>query len=109
MLAWIHPTDFTLDLAASETACVPSATFLPEECRGSGGVSAQVGVTVLRIHAPVGGFDLREPILDEVWGVLSDAAARTLPLRSAAAAGRPRRPVVPGSGFPIIPYPTSFR
>lgn len=66
-------TDFALDLSAAEPACVPSATFFPED-----GVLDQVrsalerGARVFKIHAQVGGFDLREPILDEVWGLLAD-------------------------------------
>jgi len=67
-------TDFALDLAAAEPDCVPSATFYPEE-----GVVGQVeralsrGARVFKIHAQVGGFDLREPILDQAWGLLADA------------------------------------
>ncbi len=67
-------TDFALDLAAAEPDCVPSATFYPEE-----GVVGQVeralsrGARVFKIHAQVGGFDLREPILDPAWGLLADA------------------------------------
>jgi hypothetical protein len=67
-------TDFALGLAASEPDCVPSATFFPED-----GVLAQVhsalerGARVFKIHAQVGGFDLREPVLDPVWGVLAEA------------------------------------
>ena len=67
-------TDFALDLAAAEPDCVPSATFYPEE-----GVPGQVeralarGARVFKIHAQVGGFDLREPILDPAWGLLADA------------------------------------
>jgi len=66
-------TDFALELSAAEPACVPSATFFPED-----GVLDQVrsalerGARVFKIHAQVGGFDLREPILDEVWGLLAD-------------------------------------
>ena len=66
-------TDFALDLAATEPDCVPSATFYPEE-----GVLDQVrsaldrGARVFKIHAQVGGFDLREPILDPVWGLLAE-------------------------------------
>jgi predicted TIM-barrel fold metal-dependent hydrolase len=67
-------TDFALDLSTTEPDCVPSATFFPEE-----GVLAQVrsalerGARVFKIHAQVGGFDLREPLLDDVWGLLADA------------------------------------
>ena len=68
-------TDYALDLSAAEPCCVPSATFFPEE-----GVLDQVrsalarGARVFKIHAQVGGFDLREQVLDEVWGLLADAA-----------------------------------
>jgi hypothetical protein len=68
-------TSFALGLSATEPDCVPSATFFPEE-----GVLGQVlsalerGARVFKIHAQVGGFDLRAPLLDDVWGVLSDAA-----------------------------------
>ena len=68
-------TDFALNLSAAEPDCVPSATFFPED-----GVLDQVrsalarGARVFKIHAQVGGFDLREPALDEVWGLLADAA-----------------------------------
>ena len=68
-------TDFALGLSAAEPDCVPSATFFPEE-----GVLEHVqsaltrGARVFKIHAQVGGFDLREQALDEVWGLLSDAA-----------------------------------
>jgi hypothetical protein len=68
-------TDFALDLASAEPDCVPSATFYPED-----GVLGQVesalhrGARVFKIHAQVGGFDLREPVLDPVWGLLADAA-----------------------------------
>ncbi|HEX9225092.1 MAG TPA: amidohydrolase family protein [Arthrobacter sp.] len=67
-------TDFALELAATHPDCVPSATFFPEE-----GVLEQVqsalerGARVFQIHAQAGGFDLREPILDPVWGVLAEA------------------------------------
>jgi hypothetical protein len=67
-------TDFALDLSATHPDCIPSATFFPED-----GVLAQVGsalergARVFKVHAQVGGFDLRLRILDEVWGLLADA------------------------------------
>jgi uncharacterized protein len=67
--------EFSLNLAATEPDCVPSATFFPED-----GVVAQVesaldrGARVFKIHAQVGGFDLREPALNKAWGLLADAA-----------------------------------
>ena len=67
-------TDFALDLSAAEPDCVASATFFPED-----GVLEQVrsalerGARVFKVHAQVGGFDIREHALDEVWGLLADA------------------------------------
>jgi hypothetical protein len=67
-------TDWSLDLARTTPGCVPSATFFPEA-----GVHACVrsaldrGAKVFKVHAQVGGFDLREPVLDDVWGLLADA------------------------------------
>jgi hypothetical protein len=69
-------TDFALDLAAREPDCAPSATFFPEP-----GALDQVrsaldrGARVFKIHAQVGGFDVREEILDDVWGLLAEAGA----------------------------------
>jgi hypothetical protein len=68
-------TDFALDLATTEPDCVPSATFFPEDgVLGQVGSALARGARVFKIHAQVGGFDLREPVLDEVWGLLADTA-----------------------------------
>ena len=54
--------------------CLRSATFFPEP-----GVEEYVarrlalGVELFKVHVQVGGFDLREPALDPVWGMLADA------------------------------------
>ncbi len=54
--------------------CLRSATFFPEE-----GVEKYVarrlelGVEVVKVHVQVGAFDLREPVLDPVWGLLAEA------------------------------------
>jgi predicted TIM-barrel fold metal-dependent hydrolase len=53
---------------------VPSATFYPEP-----GVTAYVsrslerGARVFKAHLQVGGYDPRDPLLDDVWGALADA------------------------------------
>ncbi|GAB3519656.1 amidohydrolase family protein [Arthrobacter monumenti] len=68
-------TDFALDLAAENPDCVPSATFYPEDDVFDQVRSAlERGARVFKIHAQVGGFDIREPILDKVWGLLAEAA-----------------------------------
>ncbi|MGN6686544.1 MAG: amidohydrolase family protein [Actinomycetales bacterium] len=69
-------SDWTMDLARTTPACVPSATFYPEE-----GALTSVrrlldrGARVFKVHVQVGRFDPRDPLLDDVWGVLSEAGA----------------------------------
>ncbi len=67
-------TDWSLALAETAPGCVPSATFFPED-DVSTYVRAAIdrGARVFKVHAQVGGFDLREPVLDDVWGLLADA------------------------------------
>ncbi len=54
---------------------VHSATFYPEP-----GAPAYVaaalsdGAAVFKLHVEVGDFDVNDPLLDDVWGLLSDAA-----------------------------------
>ncbi|WP_253908567.1 amidohydrolase family protein [Arthrobacter sp. H41] len=67
-------TDFALALAAAEPACVPSATFFPEDgVLDSVRSALERDAREFKVHAQVGGFDLREPILDAAWGLLTDA------------------------------------
>ena len=50
------------------------ATFFPEP-----GAAAYVAAAagrrreVWKVHVQVGGFDVRDPLLDEAWGLLADA------------------------------------
>jgi hypothetical protein len=66
--------DWAADFAARVPECLSSATFYPEP-----GVAEYVerrlaaGVQVFKLHVQVGAFDLRDPLLDPVWGLLSDA------------------------------------
>jgi hypothetical protein len=72
MAAWLN--DFALAHAASVAEVVPSATFFPEP-----GVLAYVqdaiarGARIFKSHLEVGRYDPRDPLLDEVWGLLADA------------------------------------
>jgi predicted TIM-barrel fold metal-dependent hydrolase len=65
--------DWALAFAATDEACLPSATFYPEP-----GVLAYVekaltaGVRVFKVHVQVGAFDPRDELLDEVWGLLAE-------------------------------------
>ena len=66
--------DWAADFADRTPECLRSATFFPEP-----GVEQYVaqrldsGVEVFKVHVQVGAFDLREPLLDPVWGLLADA------------------------------------
>ena len=51
-----------------------SAAFFPEpEAPAYVGELVAAGVEVFKVHLQVGEFHLDDPLLDEVWGVLSDA------------------------------------
>jgi len=62
------------DLSDAVPECLRSATFYPED-----GVSTYVadlvarGTEVFKVHVQVGNFDLLDPRLDDVWGMLADA------------------------------------
>ncbi|MFZ5870629.1 MAG: amidohydrolase family protein [Actinomycetota bacterium] len=67
-------TEWALEFADRTPECAPSATFFPEP-----GVLDYVrsaldrGAAVFKVHVQVGGFDLRDEVLDAVWGVLAEA------------------------------------
>ena len=54
--------------------CLRSATFYPEP-DAAAYVSRRIdaGAEIFKVHVQVGGFDIRDELLDEVWGVLEDA------------------------------------
>ena len=66
--------DWAAEFADRVPECLRSATFFPEP-----GVEEYVarrlsdGVQLFKVHVQVGAFDLREPALDPVWGLLADA------------------------------------
>lgn len=66
--------EWSREFAASVPEVISSATFYPEPDAGAY-VAAEVaaGVEILKIHLQVGEFHLDDPLLDPVWGVLSDA------------------------------------
>jgi predicted TIM-barrel fold metal-dependent hydrolase len=66
--------DWTLDFAAANPACVPSATFFPEPTVLSYVDKALArGARIFKLHVQVGNFDPRHPLLDPVWGRLAEA------------------------------------
>lgn len=67
--------DWSLELADAVPEVVPTLTFFPEP-----GAARYVsdalrrGAGAAKVHLQVGAFDPRDPLLDDVWGVLADAA-----------------------------------
>ena len=77
MAQWL--STWSLDFAQQVPECVPTATFYPEA-----GVADYVarslgaGARIYKVHLQVSDFDPRDPILDAVWGALSDAGVPAL-------------------------------
>lgn len=72
MAAWLN--DWVRDFAAEVPEAVPTATFFPEP--GVAGYLRQAldqGVRCVKSHVQVGGYDPRDPLLDDVWGMLAEA------------------------------------
>jgi predicted TIM-barrel fold metal-dependent hydrolase len=70
MARWL--TEWSLDWAQRHPDALRTATVFPEpEVLEWLDPAA---IDVVKIHLQVGAFDPRDPLLDEVWGVLADAA-----------------------------------
>ncbi len=62
------------DLAAATPEVLRSATFYPEpEAAAYVAERVEAGVEVFKVHVQVGEFDVRDPLLDPVWGLLAEA------------------------------------
>ncbi len=72
MAEWLN--DWAADFADRVPECLRSATFFPEP-GVEDHVAARIdaGVEVFKVHVQVGAFDLRDPLLDPVWGLLAEA------------------------------------
>jgi predicted TIM-barrel fold metal-dependent hydrolase len=67
--------DWARDFAAAHADVVATGTFFPEP--GAVGYverALREGARMFKAHVQVGGYDPRDPLLDAVWGALSDAA-----------------------------------
>ena len=66
--------DWAFGFADRTPECLRSATFYPEP-DAAAYVSRRIdaGAEIFKVHVQVGGFDIRDELLDEVWGVLEDA------------------------------------
>lgn len=77
--------DWSRTFATQAPEIVRSATFYPE-AEAAAYVADEIadGVEIFKIHLQVGEFHLDNPLLDNVWGMLSDAA---LPVVAHAGSG----------------------
>ncbi|MFZ5870232.1 MAG: amidohydrolase family protein [Actinomycetota bacterium] len=67
-------TDWALGFAERTPGCAPSATFFPEPgVKRYVAAALERGAAVFKVHVQVGGFDLRDEQLDDVWGLLAEA------------------------------------
>ena len=72
MAAWLNA--WAAQFAAAEPDVVHTATFFPEPDAAAYVRSAlDAGAAVFKAHLQVGAYDPRDPLLDEVWGMLADA------------------------------------
>lgn len=72
MAEWLNR--WVLDFAAREPDALPTATMFPEPGAASYVDDAlRAGVRCFKVHVQVGGFDPRDPLLDEAWGLISSA------------------------------------
>ncbi len=72
MAAWLN--EWVRDFAAATPEAVPTATFFPEP--GAAEYVADAldrGARCVKSHVQVGAYDPRDPLLDDVWGVLAEA------------------------------------
>lgn len=73
MADWLN--DWAADYAARTPEALVCGTFYPED-----GVAAYVArrladVQVWKVHVQVGEIDVRDPLLDEAWGLLAEAGS----------------------------------
>ncbi|CAJ1493295.1 amidohydrolase family protein [[Mycobacterium] kokjensenii] len=73
MAAWLN--QWAAQFARETPDCLPTATFYPEpEAAGYVEEAIRGGTRVFKAHIQVGDYDPNDPLLDEVWGTIADAA-----------------------------------
>ncbi|MCX2733456.1 amidohydrolase family protein [Saccharopolyspora sp. NFXS83] len=73
MAEWLN--SWALDFGHRTPGAVPTATLYPEPGMAKAmRESLDAGARCVKVHVQVGSFDPRDELLDEVWGVLAEAA-----------------------------------
>jgi hypothetical protein len=68
--------DWSFRFADRTPGCLRSATFFPEPGAASYVAKRiEAGAEIFKVHVQVGAFDVRDPLLTDVWGLLEDAAS----------------------------------
>ncbi|WP_088289040.1 amidohydrolase family protein [Kineosporia sp. A_224] len=72
MARWLN--EWLREFAARTPDAVPTATFYPEiDAPQYVEEAIEAGLRCVKVHVQVGGFDPRDPLLDDVWGLLAQA------------------------------------
>ena len=72
MAAWLN--GWAADFAARVPDCLHTATFFPEEgAERYVGEALDAGARVFKSHLQVGAYDANDPLLEPIWGLLTDA------------------------------------
>ncbi|RMI30378.1 amidohydrolase family protein [Nocardia stercoris] len=72
MAAWLN--GWTAEFAARTPDCLHTSTFYPEPSAPEYVAAAlAAGTRVFKVHIQVGAFEPNDPLLDKVWGMVSDA------------------------------------
>ncbi|MCA1823711.1 MAG: amidohydrolase family protein [Mycobacteriales bacterium] len=72
MAQWLN--DWAREFAAAHPQVLQTATFFPEPGAAAYTKAAlDAGARVVKVHLQVGGYDPRDPLLDDVWGLIADA------------------------------------
>jgi hypothetical protein len=88
--------DWAFGFADRTPGCLRSATLYPEP--GAAGYVAsriEAGAEIFKVHVQVGGFDVRDPLLADAWGVLEDAGTPIVVHAGSGPVGTPYTGPVP--------------
>jgi predicted TIM-barrel fold metal-dependent hydrolase len=88
MAEWLN--DWAAGFADRVPECLRSATFFPEpDVEEYVARRVAAGTEVFKLHVQVGAFDLRDPLLDPVWGLLAESGTPVVVHAGSAPVGTP--------------------